>query len=63
MKTHKYFTCIFFVNLFIRNENTKKIQAKKTIKDPLKNVLQILLLILINAKNIQILISVFKRRK
>ena len=36
MKTHKYFTCIFFVNLFIRNENTKKIQAKKTIKDPLK---------------------------
>ncbi len=29
---NKYFACIFFVNVFIRNENTKKIQVKKMTK-------------------------------
>ena len=36
-KQNKYFSCIFFENLLLRNENTKKIQAKTRINDPFKN--------------------------
>ena len=36
-KQNKYFSCIFFANVFLRNENTKKIQAKNEYNDPFKN--------------------------
>ncbi len=52
-----YFFCIFISYKQI----TKKIQVKKTIKDPLKK--NVLILILINAKNIQILMIVLKYKK